>query len=65
MLKMVVRSAITVYLKNRQLLLFVFARQSHNLEQATIYRRLRIGRDGHFDQSEAYDIPKRVRVYWP
>ena len=22
----------------------------------TIYRRLRIGRDGHLDQSEAYDI---------
>ena len=26
------------------------------LEQVTIYRRLRIGRDGYFDQSEAYDI---------
>ena len=25
------------------------------LVQATIYRRLRIGRDGHLDQSEAYD----------
>ena len=24
--------------------------------QVTIYRRLRIGRDGHLDQSEAYDI---------
>ena len=24
--------------------------------QATIYRRLRIGRDGHLDQSEAYEI---------
>ena len=26
------------------------------LEQVTIYRRLLIGRDGHLDQSEAYDI---------
>ena len=26
------------------------------LVQVTIYRRLRIGRDGHLDQSEAYDI---------
>ena len=26
------------------------------LIQVTIYRRLRIGRDGHLDQSEAYDI---------
>ena len=24
--------------------------------QVTVYRRLRIGRDGHLDQSEAYDI---------
>ena len=24
--------------------------------QVTIYRRPRIGRDGHLDQSEAYDI---------
>ena len=24
--------------------------------QVTIYHRLRIGRDGHLDQSEAYDI---------
>ena len=24
--------------------------------QVTIYRRLLIGRDGHLDQSEAYDI---------
>ena len=24
--------------------------------QVTIYRRLRIGRDSHLDQSEAYDI---------
>ena len=26
------------------------------LVQVTIYRRLPIGRDGHLDQSEAYDI---------
>ena len=26
------------------------------LVQVTIYRRLRIGRDGHLDQSAAYDI---------
>ena len=26
------------------------------LAQFTIYRRLLIGRDGHLDQSEAYDI---------
>ena len=26
------------------------------LVQVTIYRRLRIGRDGHLDQSKAYDI---------
>ena len=26
------------------------------LVQVTIYRRLRIGRDGHLDQSEAHDI---------
>ena len=24
--------------------------------QVTTYRRLRIGRDGHLDQSQAYDI---------
>ena len=26
------------------------------LVQVTIYRRLLIGRDGHLDQSEAYDV---------
>ena len=26
------------------------------LVQVTIYRRTRIGRDGHLDQSKAYDI---------
>ena len=26
------------------------------LVQVTIYRSFRIGRDGHLDQSEAYDI---------
>ena len=29
---------------------------AHILVQVTIYRRLRIGRDDHLDQSEAYDI---------
>ena len=31
------------------------------LVQVTIYRKLRIGRDGHLDQSEAYDISQLVR----
>ena len=35
------------------------------LVQVTIYRRLLIGRDGHLDQSEAYDISQRVREYGP
>ena len=35
------------------------------LVQVTIYRRLRIGRDGHLDQSEAYDISQLVREYGP
>ena len=30
--------------------------QARILVQVTIYRRLRIGRDGHLDQSEAYEI---------
>ena len=30
------------------------------LVQVTTYRRLRIGRDGHLDQSEAYDISQIV-----
>ena len=29
---------------------------SRILVQVTIYRRLRIGRDGHLDQSEAHDL---------
>ena len=29
---------------------------AHILVQVTIYRTLRIGRDGHLDQSEAYDV---------
>ena len=33
--------------------------------QVTIYRRLLIGRDGHLDQSEAYDIAQLVREYAP
>ena len=35
------------------------------LVQVTIYRRLLIGRDGHLDQSEAYDISQLVREYRP
>ena len=35
------------------------------LIQVTIYRRLLIGRDGHLDQSEAYDISYFVREYGP
>ena len=35
------------------------------LVQVTIYRRLLIGRDGHLDQSEAYDISELVREYGP
>ena len=35
--------------------------------QVTIHRRLRIGRDGHLDQSEAYDISqlclRKARLY--
>ena len=31
--------------------------------QGTIHRRLQIGRDGHLDQSEAYDISEHVREY--
>ena len=33
------------------------------LVQVTIYRRLLIGRDGHLDQSEAYDMSQLVREY--
>ena len=35
------------------------------LVQVTIYRRLRIGRDDHLDQSEAYYISQLVREYGP
>ena len=35
------------------------------LVQVAIYRRLLIGRDGHLDQSEAYDISQLVRKYGP
>ena len=31
--------------------------------QVTLYRRLRIGRDCHLDQTEAYDILQPVREY--
>ena len=37
------------------LLLSVSGNRARILVQVTIYRRLRIGRDGHLDQSEAYD----------
>ena len=40
-------------------------RPARILVQVTIYRRLLIGRDGHIDQSEAYDISKLVRKYGP
>ena len=33
------------------------------LVQVTIYRRLLIGRDGHLDQSEAYDISYIVHIH--
>ena len=33
------------------------------LEQVPIYRRLWIGRDGHHDQSEAFDILQLVQEY--
>ena len=39
--------------------------RAHILVQVTIYRRLRIGRDGHLDQSEAYDISNIVREDGP
>ena len=32
------------------------------LVQVTIYLRLPIGRDGHLDQSEAYDISQLVHI---
>ena len=35
------------------------------LVQVAIYRRLLICRDGHLDQSEAYDISQLVREYGP
>ena len=34
------------------------------LFQVTIYRRLLIGRDGHLDQSEAYDISRDASGSW-
>ena len=35
------------------------------LVQVTINRRPLIGRDGHLDQSEAYDLSQLVREYGP
>ena len=46
---------------NRMTLLF----RARILVQVTIYRRLRIGRDGHLEQSKAYDISQLVREYGP
>ena len=37
---------------------------AHILEQVTIYRRLRIDRDGHLDHSEAYDIIVILTRLW-
>ena len=45
---------ISQYYSLRKVMFIVF--WSRILEQVTIYRRLQIGRDGHIDQSEAYDI---------
>ena len=51
-----------VALMHREGLLFLILSMSCTLHrvrilvQVTIYRRLLIGRDGHLDQSEAYDI---------
>ena len=42
-----------------------FRNRARILVQVTIYRRLLIGRDGHLDQSEAYDISSLVREYGP
>ena len=36
--------------------LYILSYWGRILVQVTIYRRLLIGRDGHLDQSEAYDI---------
>ena len=44
---------------------FVVFVRGRILVQVTIYRRLLIGRDGHLDQSEAYDISQLVREYGP
>ena len=46
------------YAVNSRLHISVDALQARTciLTQVTIYRRLLIGRDGHLDQSEAYDI---------
>ena len=38
------------------LIVWLLAQLGRILVQVTIYRRLLIGRDGHLDQSEAYDI---------
>ena len=44
---------------------FGFAHRARILVQVAICRRLLIGRDGHLDQSEAYDISQLVRENRP
>ena len=50
---------------NRALFEHLMRTRVRILVQVTIYRRLLIGRDGHLDQSEAYDISQLVREYGP
>ena len=52
-------------LKNSRHYLGDIKNRGRILVQVTIYRRLLIGRDGHLDQSEAYDITRLVRAYGP
>ena len=50
-------SRICVSVQERiQYILGMIRIQNQGPYSLTIYRRLRIGRDGHLDQSEAYDI---------
>ena len=44
---------------------FTLCSRGRILVKSTIYRSLLIGRDGHLDQSEAYDISYLVREYGP
>ena len=54
-LKEIVRM-ISIWHESEGRLPSVFTIRARILVQVTIYRRLLIGRDGHLDQSEAYDI---------